>query len=296
LDFFQFYFGGEVLNDAVNRIVMLIDNRGMTAKELCERLKLDITTVSSWKKGKSKPTIETLIGISSIFGVSIDWLLTGDEHNFPSTPAIIKPLGGNDEDDIQFLDKLKKKIENTTDLENYLLDNFRDLPLQHRKKLVDASVLMLDIVKKNAAAKAVAIAESVVMGNMEDEDSFIEMPTSYASAVAAGNGQMLQEEDFDKVRYPVSEVPHNADFAVRIAGDSMEPEFFDGEIAWVKSIPYTNIGEVGIYAVNGDSFIKQHGKNGLISFNKKYKPIKLSESDHVHTFGKVVGKTSHYLR
>ena len=85
---------------------------------------------------------------------------------------------------------------------------------------------MLDIVKKNAVAKAVTIAESVVIENMEDEDSFIEMPTSCANAVAAGNGQMLQEEDFDKVRYPVSEVPHNADFAVRIAGDKYGARIF----------------------------------------------------------------------
>ena len=53
-------------------------------------------------------------------------------------------------------------------------------------------------------------------------------------------------------------------------------------------------GEIGIFSLNGDAYIKklQNDKNGifLISLNEKYAPIKVSENDRLDIFGKVLGK------
>ena len=54
-------------------------------------------------------------------------------------------------------------------------------------------------------------------------------------------------------------------------------------------------GEIGIFALNGEAYIKklQNDKDGifLISLNEKYAPIKVSENDRLDIFGKVLGKS-----
>jgi transcriptional regulator with XRE-family HTH domain len=37
------------------------------------------STISNWENGTSKPTLETVLKVSQILEVSIDWLLTGKE-------------------------------------------------------------------------------------------------------------------------------------------------------------------------------------------------------------------------
>ena len=80
-------------------------------------------------------------------------------------------------------------------------------------------------------------------------------------------------------------MPEDTTFGVRISGDSMEPEFHDDQIAWVMQQEYVANGEIGIFSLNGDAYIKklQNDKNGifLISLNEKYAPIKVGENDRL---------------
>ena len=90
-------------------------------------------------------------------------------------------------------------------------------------------------------------------------------------------------------------LPEDTTFGVRISGDSMEPEFHDGQIAWILQQESVANGEIGIFALNGEAYIKklQNDKDGifLISLNEKYAPIKVSENDRLDIFGKVLGKS-----
>jgi phage repressor protein C with HTH and peptisase S24 domain len=45
----------------------------------------------------------------------------------------------------------------------------------------------------------------------------------------------------------------------------MEPEFEDGQIAWVLQQETVANGEIGIFSLNGDAYIKklQDDKNGI---------------------------------
>ena len=99
----------------------------------------------------------------------------------------------------------------------------------------------------------------------------------------------------ETVRIDESILPEDTTFGVRISGDSMEPEFHDGQIAWVLQQESVANGEIGIFALNGEAYIKklQNDKEGifLISLNEKYAPIKVSENDRLDIFGKVLGKS-----
>ena len=115
----------------------------------------------------------------------------------------------------------------------------------------------------------------------------------FGDAVSAGTGNFLT--DAPKESYDVGDLaPDSADFGVRISGDSMEPEYHNGEIAWIQQRDSLCSGEIGIFYLNGEAYIKKlyDEPDGLrlISLNKKYTPIIIKESDSFKIFGKVVGK------
>lgn len=53
---------------------------GMTQRELCKRLGVSETNFIAWKKGKNTSYKQKVNEISSILGVSIEYLLTGEER------------------------------------------------------------------------------------------------------------------------------------------------------------------------------------------------------------------------
>ena len=126
-----------------------------------------------------------------------------------------------------------------------------------------------------------------------DDNSIVSEPRRkylnlYDSPAAAGTGIFLDSETFVEILVDET-VPENADFAVKVSGDSMEPRFSDGQVVFIKQQETLDIGEIGIFALNGDSFIKKLGYGELISYNPMYDPIEIKESDTLHVFGKVVG-------
>ena len=110
----------------------------------------------------------------------------------------------------------------------------------------------------------------------------------YDEPVAAGSGYFLDSEAYEEIEVDDT-VPGDADFAVRVSGDSMEPRFIDGQIVFIRKQQTLAVGEVGIFEMNGDAYIKKLGQSRFISLNPRYKPIMLGEFDSVHVFGKVVG-------
>ena len=69
----------------------------------------------------------------------------------------------------------------------------------------------------------------------------------------------------------------------------MEPTLHGGDKVFVEKCDSVDIGEIGIFVVNGDAFIKEFGDKCLISHNEKYKPFSLSENDSVYCCGRVIG-------
>ena len=116
----------------------------------------------------------------------------------------------------------------------------------------------------------------------------------FENAVSAGTGNFLVDGPKETVCMDESILPEGTTFGVRISGDSMEPEFHNGQIAWVLQQEAVANGEIGIFALNGEAYIKKlkDDKDGifLISLNEKYEPIRVGENDRLDIFGKVLGK------
>ena len=86
--------------------------------------------------------------------------------------------------------------------------------------------------------------------------------------------------------------PSDASFGIRISGDSMEPVIEDLSVVWVRNQESLENGDVGIFVLNGESLCKKlntsSGKCYLESFNSKYSPIEVLETDDLRVVGKVI--------
>ena len=111
----------------------------------------------------------------------------------------------------------------------------------------------------------------------------------YNYPASAGVGNFLEVGGAEKLWVKETPEAQAADYAISISGDSMEPTYRDGECVLVEKCDTLNIGEVGIFIVNGDAYIKELGEGCLISHNEKYSPIDLGDADSVYCCGRVIG-------
>ena len=138
--------------------------------------------------------------------------------------------------------------------------------------------------------------------------AMIEMPVSLLPA-SAGYGDYLDEENFEMKEFPASSVPEGADFAVPVDGDSMEPLYQDGQLAWVQKTTDLNVGDVGLFVVDGHGYIKTydekepgedvfedyldsdgvlHPQIVLISQNQEYTPKVITPNMSFSVIGRVL--------
>lgn len=113
----------------------------------------------------------------------------------------------------------------------------------------------------------------------------------FDTRVSAGTGSFLDSDDYTTFDID-EEQAGDADFAVTISGDSMEPEFHNHEMVLVHQQDTLEDGEIGIFALNDSAYIKkfQSDRTGtfLVSLNTKYEPIPVHpETDFFRIFGKV---------
>lgn len=87
-------------------------------------------------------------------------------------------------------------------------------------------------------------------------------------------------------------VPDSATFGLHVCGDSMEPSLFDGEEIWVHQQPTLENGDIGIFLLDGDAYVKEFRVTNqgtfLVSHNPAYKPKQITEYSETRIYGKVI--------
>ncbi|MEK0401788.1 XRE family transcriptional regulator [Streptococcus suis] len=111
----------------------------------------------------------------------------------------------------------------------------------------------------------------------------------YDQPASAGTGQYLNDVKVETIELPI-EV--DADFVVPIYGDSMEPEYHSGDYIFVKLSVDLSDGDIGVFAYNGEAYIKQLRITDqgayLHSLNPDYDNIPITADTDFRTIGEVV--------
>ena len=234
------------------RIIALRKEKGLTRIALAEKLGIPQTTLRNYENGLREPGHFFLIDVAKQFNVSIDFLLgLSAEKNQPISGFKITPA------------------------EQEHIKKYRDLD-DHGKDMVDT---VLD--KEYTRMMTYEVEKEA------EEEYYIkycDMPAS------AGTGVNLSDESYQKLKVPKTPTTLRANFAIRVSGNSMEPEYYDGDILLIEEMPDIEVGEIGIFILNGAGYVKQKGENGLISLNETYNDIEINGFDTCKCVGKVIGK------
>lgn len=114
-------------------------------------------------------------------------------------------------------------------------------------------------------------------------------------SVAAGT-PILADQQYDIY----VDSPAQADYALTIEGDSMEPLYLNGDVVYIKEQPDVDDGRVAVVLLDDSAALKRvyHAQDGLllVSENTKYPPkhASFSEYDNIRILGVVVGFTRMY--
>lgn len=115
--------------------------------------------------------------------------------------------------------------------------------------------------------------------------------TVYASdlGAAAGTGVALDEAQGEEIYLLADEETERADEVITVSGRSMEPTFHDGDRVLVQHTDRLRPGEIGVFLVDNEGYIKEYQPDGLHSHNPAYGMIPLSGEETVRCVGRVIG-------
>ena len=230
------------------------------------------TKISEIRKSK-KMKIETLSQKSGVPISTLKKILSGatKDPQIDTIKAIARALECTLED---FDDN--SNLKNYSAVEKKLIADYRKLD-DHSKEVVQ--VVIRKELERNIPSEP---NYDNIIPIKKYQVPYYDMP------VSAGTGNPLDEEYPEKVDL-TEQPPKGTDFIVRVSGDSMEPTYHDGDKLFVKEQPSIEIGEIGIFVVDGNAYVKELGVDRLISHNEKYSDIVINEYIRNKCCGKVLG-------
>lgn len=246
---------------------------GMTNESLSERTGIPQGTLNKILSGVSDdPKLSTLSAFARVFDVSLDYIAFGDGESLHLSRS-----------------------------ENELVLNYRSLDRTGRELV---SLVASKEAERFAPAKEEIPSEpSRVLSpgrfkftseaTSPVADPRFRLPL-YDLPVSAGRGSLLDGTGAEYITLTSGGTTLDADFALRVSGNSMEPRYLDGDIILVHEQPSVGIGELGVFicsdGVTSEGYFKRYGGDRLISINPAYDDIYLDSFASVICRGKVIGR------
>ena len=257
-------------------------------KAICDKQGLKITPIvlecggnkgslSGWKNG-AMPNSDIVMKLAVRLNVPTDCLLFGENYNSlslsESEKKLIKCFSSlNDFDKC----KIIERAETLTELAAERAAQEAEKISKEKKKTVEKS-------------KPITIAPTADEAPEQDEERLIEIRHSVYK-VSAGCGFELDEGDnWETIEISDTPEARRADYALTISGDSMEPVYYDNDIVLVKMQDTVEIGQIGIFILDGSGYIKKYCGDHLVSLNEDYDDIPLSDYEDVRCSGRVIGR------
>lgn len=137
----------------------------------------------------------------------------------------------------------------------------------------------------NSVVQRISIAESFLFPNLGEIRSI----KLYDLPVSAGTGNWMEDDNIPYELYQTNNL--NADFAVKVSGDSMEPKICNNDILLIKKQSEVLPSDIGIFVYYNKVYCKKFVKAKaiyLMSLNQQYKPIRIENKDEFIVNGKVI--------
>lgn len=228
----------------------LRSERKLTLKQMGQILGVSHMTYQRYEKGDCDVSTDMLIKLAKFYHVTTDYLLGLEEQKNP-------------------LAEINVNVNDKSFIETY--KQFPDWMKQ----------VFIDVMQKLTEA-----AQSEEPVEAADTKTFIFDMLSIHKASAGAGYDLTDGDQWQSIEVVDTPEAHEADFAVKVDGDSMLPDFEDGDIVYIVKTAEVPVGKIGLFQQDGKGYIKKAGKNHLISLNPEYDDI----YGAVETKGLVIGK------
>ena len=242
-----------------NQIKTFRKSASFTQDELAKRLNTTKQTISRYEKGERKANQDMLFKLCDIFDVSIDDFF----------PAVSKNA-------VESTNSLPYASDLLT---QQITDKVVQLTTQNKKIVLRTSEELLESQKNEEETKITEVSEVIQLYSYD----------YYDHPASAGTGQYLNDVRVERIELPVD---IDADFVIPIKGDSMEPDYHDGDLVFIQTSVDLNNGVIGVFNYNGDAYIKQlvidKEQAYLHSLNPAYKDMPITPETDFRIIGEVV--------
>ena len=238
--------------------------KGLIQAELAKQLGVTNTTISNWEKNVSKPDLDMLSYICGLLNVKANYFLS------PSLPD-------NEVSIPEF--ELIEKYRSLDAPGRAHVDAVLNREVEHRNQLLDTQNQLRQSQSKNEALKL----------QLSQERTASRFFAYYGKIAAAGTSVEFSDITAGVRTYPETDLNKNADYVIGVSGDSMKPEYSNGDIVYVQKTDHIDTGDIGIFQKGNNIYIKKAGEDGLISLNPDYPPL-TADGDRILVLGKVLGK------
>ncbi len=265
-----------------NRFVDLCNEAGKSPNAVAAACGVKSSgTVTGWSRGAT-PRKPVLHKMAEYFHVSVDYL-TGNVNNpfyHLDDDRILQEINSYvDEDESKKNAPLPSSEAMKLAREYDLLDHWGRRALRELAATEQARLKEFKEQQKRTKMEAASEISEVIISTIPFRRSF--QPAS------AGTGIYLGPDEFETIYVQNNPITRRASFGVPVEGDSMEPKYHDGDLLLVEKANAIDIGEIGIFTLDGNGYVKKLGKDMLISLNPVYDPIPMTED--IRCNGRVIG-------
>lgn len=242
-----------------NNLSFYMKQKGVDRNTLCADLDLKYTTVRDWLKGITYPRIGKIELLANYFNINKSDLI---ENKISTAQS----------------DSLLEKITNTA----------RKLNTDNKKIVLQTSEELWES-QNEEETKINEVSEKVI--------DLYQVEVVSETAAACGFNYGFGYDDTDRETIEVDEQPPRHDIATKVSGDSMQPDYQDGDILYLVDKGLTTYnGDLAVIAYGDRSYFKkiytENGRLRLVSLNDKYEDITLdfppAEDTHIKIYA-VVG-------
>lgn len=269
--------------DYIERIKRLKSEQKITNERLSELTGIPLGTLSKILAGISdSPKLANVVSISNALGCSLDYIVNGIPQNTNNYTLSMEEIQLVEE--FRSLDRYGQELTRMViSKENERVQASPATEVVFRAKAQSAS-------KKPSATEGAKILSPLPTSSMASNGIGRRTLLLYDLPVSAGPGVYLDDGTAEEIHIPDNDKTRMADFALRISGNSMEPKYRDGDVLLVEDTDAVEVGELGIFILDGNGYFKKYGGDCLISLNPEYGDILLKEYAEAVCCGRVVGK------
>lgn len=238
--------------------------RGITQKELAKEVGISASTMTDYMKLRSAPSFGVIQKLADYFGVR------------------------KSDIDTTFKEESTDSLPDTPDfLTQQITDNVVQLSPENKKIVLRTSE---DLLKEQNE-------EETKINEVSEVISLYQVEVVSETAAACGFNYGFGYDDTERETIEVDEQPPRHDIATKVSGDSMQPDYQDGDILYLVDKGLTTYnGDLAVIAYGDRSYFKkiytENGRLRLVSLNDKYEDIILdfppAEDTHIKIYA-VIG-------